>query len=199
MPLNRSTTLLWFFADLAINLKHVGIYIRHHKCILIQTCNCNTWEGATYHTTDSYTFLRENICTVFGLSSKWWRRGRQACPHPPVAQVFHELLVGEEEAVFCQWVQRYFLVHLRPISFLQLVSNVDPLTSLQFFTFHWDFSHELHEGPSFVTITVHEEVDDLVDVVLLLEHAVVLLLVTRSCHLTFEYFLGHNHPGIRVF
>ena len=39
------------------------------------------------------------------------------------------------------------------------------------------FSHELHEDPSFASITVHEEVDDLVHVVRLLE---VLLSATRS-------------------
>ena len=42
--------------------------------------------------------------------------------------------------------------------------------------FHGDFCHELHEDPSFASITVHEEVDDLVDVVRLLEHDEVLLL-----------------------
>ena len=35
--------------------------------------------------------------------------------------------------------------------------------------FHCGFSHELHEDPSFASITVHEEVVDLVDEVLLLE------------------------------
>ena len=35
--------------------------------------------------------------------------------------------------------------------------------------FHWGFSHELHEDPSFASITVHEEVVDLVVEVLLLE------------------------------
>ena len=37
---------------------------------------------------------------------------------------------------------------------------------------HCDFSHELHEDPSFASITVHDEVNDLVDGVLLLEHDV---------------------------
>ena len=36
--------------------------------------------------------------------------------------------------------------------------------------------------PCFASITVHEEVDDLVDVVLLLEHDEVLLSATRSFH-----------------
>ena len=51
----------------------------------------------------------------------------------------------------------------------------------------------------FASITVHEEVDDLVDVVLLLEHDEVLLAATRSFHSIFVYFFGHNHHGIRVF
>ena len=42
----------------------------------------------------------------------------------------------------------------------------------------------LHEDPNFASITVHEEVVDLVDGVLLLEHDAV---------------FGHNQPGIRVF
>ena len=53
--------------------------------------------------------------------------------------------------------------------------------------------------PIFASITVHEEVDDLVDVVLLLEHDEVLHVATRSFHALFVYFFGHNHPGIRVF
>ena len=62
------------------------------------------------------------------------------------------------------------------------------------------FSHELHEDPSFASITVHEEVVDPVDVVRLLdEHDKFLLLVTRSFHATFEYFFCRNRPGIRVF
>ena len=64
--------------------------------------------------------------------------------------------------------------------------------------FHWDFSHELHEEPSFSS-TVHEEVDDLVDDVLLLEHDEVLLAATRSFHTIFVNFFGHSHPGIRAF
>ena len=46
---------------------------------------------------------------------------------------------------------------------------------------------------------MHEEVDDLVDVVLLLEHEEVLLPTTRSFHSIFVFFFGHNQPGIRVF
>ena len=57
----------------------------------------------------------------------------------------------------------------------------------------------LHEDPSFASITVHEEVDDLVDVVRLLEHDEVLLSATRSFHSIVVYFFGHNQPGIRVF
>ena len=48
--------------------------------------------------------------------------------------------------------------------------------------------------------TVHEEVDDLVDVVGLLdEHDKFLLFATRSFHSTFERFFCQNRPGIRVF
>ena len=65
--------------------------------------------------------------------------------------------------------------------------------------FHRDSSHELHEDPSFASTTVHEEVDDLVDVVLLLEHDEVLLAATRSFRFIFCYFFDHNQPGIRVF
>ena len=61
--------------------------------------------------------------------------------------------------------------------------------------FQRDFSHEPHEDPSFVS----EEVDDLVDVVLLLEHDEVLLAATRSFHSIVVFFFGHNQPGIRVF
>ena len=61
------------------------------------------------------------------------------------------------------------------------------------------FSHEPHEDPSFASITVHEEVDDLVDVVLLLEHDEVLLLASQSFHSMFVYFFCRNRPGIRVF
>ena len=50
----------------------------------------------------------------------------------------------------------------------------------------------------FASITVHEEVDDLVDFVLLLEHDEVLLAATRSLHALFVYFFGQNQPGIRV-
>ena len=49
-----------------------------------------------------------------------------------------------------------------------------------------------------MSITVHEEVDDLEDVILLLEHDEVLLTATRSFHSIFVYSFGHNQPGIRV-
>ena len=45
---------------------------------------------------------------------------------------------------------------------------------------------------------MHEEVVDLVDGVFLLEHDEVLA-ATRSFHLIFVYFFGHNQLGIRVF
>ena len=48
-------------------------------------------------------------------------------------------------------------------------------------------------------MTVHEEVVDLVDEVLLLERDEVLLAATRSFHFIFENFFGHNQPGIYVF
>ena len=48
-------------------------------------------------------------------------------------------------------------------------------------------------------MTVHEEIDDLVEVVRLLGHDEVLLAATRSYHLIFVYFFGHNQPGIRLF
>ena len=49
-------------------------------------------------------------------------------------------------------------------------------------------------------MTVHEQVDDLVDVVRLLdEHDKFILFATRSFHSTFEYFFCRNRPGIRVF
>ena len=54
-------------------------------------------------------------------------------------------------------------------------------------------------NPSFASLTVHEELDDLVDVVLLLEHDEVLLAATRSFHSIFVYFFCHNQPGISVF
>ena len=54
--------------------------------------------------------------------------------------------------------------------------------------------------PFFASITVHEEVVDLVEVVRLLdEHDKFLLFETRSFHSTFEYFFCHNQPGTRVF
>ena len=44
---------------------------------------------------------------------------------------------------------------------------------------HWGFYHELHEDPNFASITVHEEVDDLVEVVRLLdEHDKFLLFIS---------------------
>ena len=51
------------------------------------------------------------------------------------------------------------------------------------------------------SITVHEEVVDLVEVVHLHgEHDEVLFFfATRSFHSAFEHFFGHNRPGIRVF
>ena len=48
-------------------------------------------------------------------------------------------------------------------------------------------------------MTVHEEVDDLVGVVRMLEHDEFLLSATRSFHSIFVYFFGHNRPGIRAF
>ena len=54
--------------------------------------------------------------------------------------------------------------------------------------------------PNFASKTVHEDVVDLVGVVLLLdEHDKVLLFVTRSFRSTFEYYFCRNRPGIRVF
>ena len=57
----------------------------------------------------------------------------------------------------------------------------------------------LHEDPSFASMIVHEEVDDLVGVVRLLEHDEVLLSATRSFHSIFAYFFCRNQPGIRFF
>ena len=65
--------------------------------------------------------------------------------------------------------------------------------------FHRDFFDELHVIPNFATTTVHEEVVDLVDEILLHEHDEVLLAAARSFHSIFVYFFGHNEPGIRVF
>ena len=64
--------------------------------------------------------------------------------------------------------------------------------------FHWGFSHDLDEKPSFASIPIHEEVDDLVDGVLLLEHDEVLLASTRSFHSVFLYFFGRSQPAVRV-
>ena len=49
----------------------------------------------------------------------------------------------------------------------------------------------LHVNPSFASITVHEEVVDLVDEVLLLERDEVLAAI-RSFPLIFVHFFGHN-------
>ena len=55
------------------------------------------------------------------------------------------------------------------------------------------------EIPIFSSITVHEEVVDLVEVVRLLdEHDKFLLFETRSFHSTCEFFC-HNRPGVRAF
>ena len=61
----------------------------------------------------------------------------------------------------------------------------------QFFHF-FETSHEIHVNPSFASITVHEEVFDLVEAVLLLERDEVLLAEIRSSNLIFVYFFGHN-------
>ena len=54
--------------------------------------------------------------------------------------------------------------------------------------------------PIFASITVHEEVFDLVQVVRVLdEHDKFLLFETRSLHSIFEYFFCHNRPGTLVF
>ena len=54
--------------------------------------------------------------------------------------------------------------------------------------------------PSFVSVTVHEEVVDLVEVVRLLdEHDKFLLSATRSFQTICVYFCGDNRPGIRAF
>ena len=54
--------------------------------------------------------------------------------------------------------------------------------------------------PDFVSIILHEEVVDLVEVVRLLdEHDKFLLFETRSFHSIFEYFFCRNRPGTRVF
>ena len=46
---------------------------------------------------------------------------------------------------------------------------------------------------------MHEEVDDLVAVVHLVEHDEFPLSATRSFHLIFENFVGHDQLGSRVF
>ena len=82
---------------------------------------------------------------------------------------------------------------------LEIVSNVEPWNRFNS-SISLRLYHELHESPNFASITVHEEVDDLVEVVRLLdEHDKFLLFVTRSFHATFEYFFCRNRLGIRVF
>ena len=80
----------------------------------------------------------------------------------------------------------------------EIVSNVLPWIA-SILSSHWNFSRELHEDPSFASIIVHDEVDDLVVVVRLLEHNEVLFSATRSFHSTFEHLFCHNRPGVRVF
>ena len=53
--------------------------------------------------------------------------------------------------------------------------------------------------PVFASITVHEELVDLVDVVRLLERDEIQLAATRSFPSIFVYFFGHDRPGICVF
>ena len=53
--------------------------------------------------------------------------------------------------------------------------------------------------PILLQITVHEEIDDLVEVVRLLDEHDKFLFATRSFHSTFEHVFCHNLPGIRVF
>ena len=54
--------------------------------------------------------------------------------------------------------------------------------------------------PILLQLTVHEQVDDLVEVVRLLdEHDKFLLFATRSFHSIVEYFFCRNRPGFRVF
>ena len=100
--------------------------------------------------------------------------------------------------VSCLWVQGEYVDH-RPIFSWQLCRMLSlEITSI--LPSHWGFSHELHEDPNVVSITVHEEVVDLVEVVRLPdEHDKFFLSETRSFHSTFEYFFCHNRPGIRVF
>ena len=65
---------------------------------------------------------------------------------------------------------------------------------------HRGHSHGLHESHCFVSIIVHEEVVDPVEVVHLLdEHDECLLFETRSFRSTFEYFFCLYRLGIRVF
>ena len=75
---------------------------------------------------------------------------------------------------------------LLPIFFLQ-VCRMENNEIASILPLHWEFSRELHEDPSFASINVHEEVDDLVDVVRLLEHDAVLLSATRSFHSVFVH------------
>ena len=55
------------------------------------------------------------------------------------------------------------------------------------------------KDPNFASTAVHEEVDDLVGVVRLLDEHDKFLFATGSFHSTFEYFFCHNLLGIRVF
>ena len=52
--------------------------------------------------------------------------------------------------------------------------------------------------PNFASIIVHEEVDDLVNVVLLLERSEVLLVEIQQFHLIFVNFFCHNQLEFRV-
>ena len=54
-------------------------------------------------------------------------------------------------------------------------------------------------NPSFASITVHEEVVDLVDEVLLLEPDEVLLVATRSFHSIFVYHRGKKLAKLIIF
>ena len=92
--------------------------------------------------------------------------------------------------VSSQWVPGQSL-DLRLIFFLRWCRKWNSETS-SILPVLWDFSHELHVDPSVASITVHEEDDDLVDEVLLLERDEVLLAAIRSFHLLFVYFFGHN-------
>ena len=82
---------------------------------------------------------------------------------------------------------------------LTIVSNVEPWNRFNSSITFSLFSRASRRS-QFCSKTVHEEVDDLVEVVRLLdEHDKFLLFETWSFHSTFEYFFGHNRPGIRAF